>query len=79
MLEAEYLPNPYPLYHQLREADPVFWDEEENHWLITSHAEAMTGLRGSRFSAQRMNIETGWILVEKPAALLVVEKTFGIC
>jgi hypothetical protein len=31
MLEAEYLPNPYPLYHQLREADPVFWDEEEGH------------------------------------------------
>jgi hypothetical protein len=39
----------------------------------------MTGLRDQCFSAQRMNIETGWIPAENPVDLLVVEKTFGIC
>jgi len=64
MLEAEYLSNPYPLYHQLRALDPVLWEEDTSHWLVTSHAAVMAGLRDQRLSAQRMNIETGWIPAE---------------
>lgn len=64
MLEAEYLSNPYPLYHQLRALDPVLWEENASYWLVTSHAAVMAGLRDQRLSAQRMNIETGWIPAE---------------
>lgn len=64
MLEAEYLSNPYPLYHQLRALDPVLWEEDTSYWLVTSHAAVMAGLRDQRLSAQRMNIETGWIPAE---------------
>ena len=64
MLEAEYLSNPYPLYHQLRALDPVWWDEDASYWLVTSHAAVMAGLRDPHLSAQRMNIETGWIPAE---------------
>ena len=62
MLEADYLSNPYPLYHRLRANSPIFWDEEQGGcWSVTSYAEVLAGLRDARFSAQRMSIETGWI------------------
>ena len=56
-----YLANPYPLYHQLRAAGPVFWDAEPGFWVVTGHAEVMAGLRDARFSAQRLDIGTDWI------------------
>jgi len=40
------------------------WEEDTSHWLVTSHAAVMAGLRDQRLSAQRMNIETGWIPAE---------------
>jgi cytochrome P450 len=64
-LEENYLENPYPLYRQLREADPVYWDEEQGGcWVLTGHADVMAGLRDQRFSAQRMDIGTDWIPAE---------------
>lgn len=69
MLDAAYLENPYPLYHRLREADPVLWDEEEDNWVLTGHADVMAGLRDQRFSAQRMNIETDRIPAEMKETL----------
>ena len=64
-LEENYLENPYPLYRQLREADPVFWDEEQGGcWVLTGYADVMAGLRDQRFSAQSMNIGTDWIPAE---------------
>lgn len=65
MLHEEYLANPYPLYHRLRAAGPVYWDEEQGGcWVVTSHRDVTASLRDQRFSAQRMNIETGWIPAE---------------
>jgi cytochrome P450 len=62
LLDEEYLANPYPFYRQLRAAGPVYWDEEQGGcWVVTDHHDVMAGLRDQRFSAQRMNIETGWI------------------
>lgn len=61
LLDAEYLSNPYPLYHQLRALDPVLWDEDQNSWILTGYADVMAGLRDPRFSAARMNIELDWI------------------
>lgn len=69
-VEENYLENPYPLYRQLREADPVFWDEEQGGcWVLTSHADVMIGLRDQRFSAQRMDIGTDWIPADLKARL----------
>ncbi len=65
VLQPEYLSNPYPLYQQLRETDPVFWDEEQRGcWVLTTYADVTASLRDLRFSAQRMRIETGWIPAE---------------
>jgi cytochrome P450 len=65
LLDEEYLSNPYPLYHQLRALGPIYWDEEQGGcWVVTSYRDVMASLRDQRFSAQRMNIETGWIPAE---------------
>lgn len=70
-LEENYLANPYPLYRQLRETDPVFWDEEQGgSWVLTRHEDIMAGLRDQRFSARRMDIGTDWIPAELQERLL---------
>ena len=48
----ENIANPYPIYHQLRSADPVLWDERAGGWVVTRHAEIVSGLRDQRFSAE---------------------------
>jgi cytochrome P450 len=45
----QHLENPYPLYHQLRETDPVYWDERANSWVLTRYADVAAALRDPRF------------------------------
>ncbi len=43
--------NPYDLYRELRESDPVFWDPFLHAWVVTRYADVVTVLQ--RFSADR--------------------------
>jgi pimeloyl-[acyl-carrier protein] synthase len=43
-------PDPYPLYRQLRETDPVHWSPFMNGWVLTRHGDAADYLRDHRFS-----------------------------
>jgi cytochrome P450 len=45
----EFLQNPYPYYHKLREESPLFWSEDGHYWLVTSYDYANTILRDMRF------------------------------
>ena len=51
LLDPEVLANPYPLYHRLREHDPVFWDPYIHAWIVTGYDDVLTVLQ--RFSAAR--------------------------
>jgi len=51
LLDPEVLANPYPLFHQLRNADPVYWDPFLHSWVVTRYADVVRVLR--EFSAQR--------------------------
>jgi pimeloyl-[acyl-carrier protein] synthase len=51
LLDPDILANPYPLYHQLRNEDPVHWDPFLHAWVVTSYAEVVTVL--TKFSAAR--------------------------
>jgi cytochrome P450 len=51
LLEPEVLANPYPLYQQLRETDPVHWDPYLHAWVVTRYADVLTVLQ--RFLASR--------------------------
>jgi len=43
--------DPYPLYRQLREQDPVHYNEQAGIWFLTRHADCAFALRDDRFSA----------------------------
>ena len=51
MLKPEVLGDPYPLYAELREHEPVHWDPFLHSWLITSYDECVVAL--SRYKASR--------------------------
>jgi pimeloyl-[acyl-carrier protein] synthase len=76
-----YLPevheDPYPLYHQLRESDPVH-RSELGFWVLTRHADVLALLRDPRTSRDprrservellRSSVEVGQLLDEEEAA-----------
>jgi len=44
----EFLANPYPFYHQLRSAAPVWWDELNQRWTLTRYTDVAALLRDPR-------------------------------
>jgi cytochrome P450 len=51
LLDPEVLANPYPLYQQLRDEDPVHWDPYLHAWVVTRYEDVVTVLQ--RFLADR--------------------------
>ena len=51
LLDPEVLANTYPLYHRLRNEDPVHWDPFLHAWVVTRYAEVIHVLH--HFSANR--------------------------
>lgn len=51
LLEPDVLANPYPLYHQLRDTDPVHWDPYLHAWVVTRYQDVIHVL--THFSADR--------------------------
>jgi cytochrome P450 len=43
--------DPYPIYAAMRAEKPVQWSDDVGAWLVMSHAEALTVLRGQEWSA----------------------------
>ena len=52
LLDPSVLANPYPLYRDLREKDPVHWDPYLHCWVVTRYDDVVTVL--SLFSAARV-------------------------
>lgn len=53
LAQPSVLANPYPLYHQLRQQYPVFWESSLQKWLVTGYAEVASVLRDPRLSSSR--------------------------
>jgi pimeloyl-[acyl-carrier protein] synthase len=51
LLDPEVLANPYPLFHRLRNEDPVHWDPFLFAWVVTRYRDVITVLHD--FSANR--------------------------
>ena len=51
LLDPGVLANPYPLYRELRENDPVHWDPFLYAWVVTGYQDVVTVLH--RYSADR--------------------------
>jgi cytochrome P450 len=52
-LDADFRADPHPIYHLLRQHDPVHWSEARRAWVLTRHADVVQLLRDDRFSADR--------------------------
>ncbi len=50
----EILANPYPVFRQLQDEDPVHWSDILNGWVLTRYAHVLSSLRDTRFSASRI-------------------------
>ncbi len=49
----EMVPDPYPVYHRLRAAHPVFWVTHLDAWVVTSYEAVSAGLRNPQLSSDR--------------------------
>ena len=54
LLDPTTIANPYPLYHRLREEDPVHWDDELRVWALTRYDDIDAALRNPHLSANRV-------------------------
>jgi len=68
-IEPGYISNPYPIYHRLREDDPVRWDEGSHAWVLTGYADVVAALRDQRLSAVRFMLDPDWFPEEIRATL----------
>jgi cytochrome P450 len=50
--DPEFFQNPYPVYHAIRAACPVFKWENYGHWCFTAHRDVSALLRDRRFGRQ---------------------------
>ncbi len=79
LLDPEVLANPYPLYRQLREEDPVHWDPYLHAWVVTRYAEVVTVLHhyraGRTPDAERLTV-LGMGELTPIAALMVRQMLF---
>jgi cytochrome P450 len=68
MINNDFLSNPYPTYHALRQAGPLHWNEEfcGGAWLLTDSVDVAAVLRDPRFSVRRAG---GWANSSGPEAL----------
>ena len=48
LISPDILSDPYPIYHQLREEDPVHWSDAWGCWVLTRYADVIAVLRDYR-------------------------------
>ncbi len=69
--DPDFVNDPYPAYHELRAAVPVFKWEQYGYWCFARHADVAALLRDRRFGRQILHVmsreELGWS--ETPAHL----------
>lgn len=52
--DPNIIPNPYPVYAELAERDPIHWCEGLKAWAIMRHADCLSALNDPRLKAERM-------------------------
>jgi pimeloyl-[acyl-carrier protein] synthase len=79
LLDPGVLANPYPLFRQLREDDPVHWDPYLHAWVVTRYADVVKVLL--EFSAERTPTperlaEMGLVEISPIARVMVKQMLF---
>src|SRR3712207_2047859 len=56
LLSPQNLRDPFPLYKELREHDPIHWFEPRQSWFVTRYDDVVEGYRDPRLSASRAQL-----------------------
>ncbi len=59
LFSAAFLRDPYPIYQQLRAADPIHWNGWS--WIVTRYVDVLAILRDPRFVAARIQPDEAWL------------------
>jgi cytochrome P450 len=54
LFSPKILANPYPIYHQLRSAAPVYQYHARGRWILTRYADVVAALRDPRLAVDRV-------------------------
>ena len=54
-MDSAIIADPYPRYRQLREEDPVHWNQGINCWTLTRYTDVLTALRDQRLSSAQIS------------------------
>ncbi len=66
-LLLEHHTDPYPYYRELRENDPVHFDERRGNWLVMRYHDVLTVLKDdARFSAEQVGDATSMLVSDPP-------------
>jgi len=52
--DPSIIPNPYPVYAELAEREPVHWSDGLNAWAVMRYADCVSALKDPRLKAERM-------------------------
>ena len=73
VFSPDLMAEPYPLYHLLRDEDPVHWNEAMGGWMLTQHSDVIAGFRDPRLSADRMPAFMGSLIKEERDSVQTLE------
>jgi cytochrome P450 PksS len=51
LTDRAFLEDPYPVYHQMRQQDPVYWSDALGHWVLTRHDDVLAATRNPALSS----------------------------
>ncbi len=54
LLKPDFFADPYPVYRQLREQDPVHWCDAWNCWVLTRYDDVVATMRNPKLSNRRI-------------------------
>jgi cytochrome P450 PksS len=53
LTDPAFLEDPYPVYHRMRQRDPVYWSEALGHWVLTRYDDVLAATRHPALSSAR--------------------------
>ncbi|MFT7474087.1 MAG: cytochrome P450 [Verrucomicrobiales bacterium] len=56
--DPSFIENPYPVLNELREATPIFWNEETNQWMLTRFDDVSRSLKNRKLGRDYSHLFT---------------------
>ena len=53
LTDPEFQDDPYPVYHRMRQQDPVYWSDALGHWVLTRYDDVLAAARNPALSSAR--------------------------